>query len=138
LQALTTMQGTPAIGLGAGVYGFPVIWVGTNGDWHGSVDLNVTLALRKALQQALLSTQNHAAVRTGQALDADHFDEKELQSLVIPACEESRQSEVLQSALQVLKQNGKRLLVFDLALEPFLKEELAGVFGVLVREEEHR
>lgn len=138
LQALTTMQGKPAIGLGAGVSGFPVIWVGTNGDWHGSVDLNVTLALRKALQQALLSTQNHAALRTGQELDSVHFDEKELQSLVIPACEESRQSEVLQSALQVLKQNGKRLLVFDLALEPFLKEELAGVFGVLVREEEHR
>jgi hypothetical protein len=29
-----------------------------------------------------------------------------------------------------------RLFVFDLAIEPFLKEELAGVFGVLLREEE--
>jgi hypothetical protein len=40
--------------------------------------------------------------------------------------------------LEVLKRNRKRLLVLDLAQEPFLKEGLAGVFGVLLREEESR
>jgi hypothetical protein len=44
----------------------------------------------------------------------------------------------LQSALQVLTQNRKRIMVFDLAVEPFMKEELAGAFGVLLREEESR
>ena len=39
------------------------------------------------------------------------------------------------SAIQILERNHKRLLVFDLAFEPFLKEGLAGVFGVLLREE---
>ena len=58
LQALTTMQGAPMIGLGEEVYGFPVIWVGTNDGWYGGVDLNITLALRKALQQALMKVQN--------------------------------------------------------------------------------
>ncbi len=140
LQALTTMQGAPMIGLGAEVSGFPVVWVGTSGRWFGSVGLNVTMALRKALQQALLKAQNHAACLTTQALEVSSvlLEEKVKQSLVIPACEETAQSEVLQSALQVLKRNRKRLLVFDLALEPFLKEELAGVFGVLMREEESR
>ena len=56
-------------------------------------------------------------------------------SLVIPACDERIQSEILHSAIQILERNHKRLLVFDLAFEPFLKEGIAGVFGVLLREE---
>jgi putative thiazole-containing bacteriocin maturation protein len=138
LQALTTMQEAPMIGLGEEVSGFPVVWVGTSGCWYGSVGLNITMALRKALQQALMKAQNQTACLTTQALEVSSvLLEKKVQlSLVIPACEETAQSEVLQSALQVLKQNRKRLLVLDLALEPFLKEELAGVFGVLLREEE--
>jgi putative thiazole-containing bacteriocin maturation protein len=138
LQALTTMQGTPMIGLGEEVSGFPVVWVGTSGHWYGSVGLNITMALRKVLQQALMKAQNQTACLTTQALEVSSvlLEEKMPLSLVIPAYEETAQSEVLQSALQVLKRNHKRLLVFDLALEPFLKEELAGVFGVLLREEE--
>jgi putative thiazole-containing bacteriocin maturation protein len=138
LQALTTMQGEPMIGLGEEVSGFPVVWVGTSGHWYGSVGLNITMALRKALQQALMQAQNQTACLTTQALEVSSvFLEKKVQrSLLIPAYEETAQSEVLQSALQILKENRKRLLVCDLALEPFLKEELAGVFGVLLREEE--
>jgi hypothetical protein len=45
---------------------------------------------------------------------------------------------LLQSTLQVLKRNRKQLLVFDLAQETFLKKELAGVVGVLLREGESR
>ncbi|SFJ80683.1 putative thiazole-containing bacteriocin maturation protein [Thermoflavimicrobium dichotomicum] len=140
LQALTTMQGEPTIGLGEEVSGFPVVWVGTGGRWYGSVGLNVTLALRKALQQALTKAQNQATCLTMQALEASTvlLEEKVPQSLAIPGCEDEAQSEVLQSALQILKRNHKRLLVLDLALEPFLQEELAGVFGVLLREEESR
>jgi putative thiazole-containing bacteriocin maturation protein len=137
LQALTTMQGEPMIGLGEEVSGFPVVWVGTSGHWYGSVGLNITMALRKALQQALMKAQNQTACLTTQALEVSSvlLEEKVQRSYVIPAYEEMAQSEVLQSTLQVLKRNHKRLLVCDLALEPFLKGELAGVFGVLLREE---
>ena len=38
--------------------GFPVIWVRSNGRWYTSIGLNTTLALRNALQQALMNTQN--------------------------------------------------------------------------------
>ncbi|WP_286883662.1 putative thiazole-containing bacteriocin maturation protein [Aneurinibacillus sp. UBA3580] len=140
LRALTAMQGAPVIGLGREVSGFPVVWVGTSGRWYGSVGLNITMALRKALQQALMKAQNQAACPTTQALEVSSvfLEEKVPLSLVIPACEETAQSEVLQFALQVLKRNGMQLLVFDLALEPFLKEGPAGVFGVLLREGESR
>jgi putative thiazole-containing bacteriocin maturation protein len=136
LQSLTTMQGTPVIGLGEEVSGFPVVWVGTCGRWYGSVGLNVTMALRKALQQALMNAQNQSAGLSTQALEVSSvLLEGAPLSLAIPANEDSAQSEILQSALQVLERTGKRILVFDLALEPFLKEKLAGVFGVLLREE---
>lgn len=140
LKALTTMQGVPMLGLGEEVCGFPVVWVGADDRWYGSVGLNLTMALRKALQQALSKAQNKAASFATQALEVSSvlLEEKGPQSLVIPASKETVESEILQSALQVLKRNHKQPLVFELALEPFLKEELAGVFGVLLREEESR
>jgi hypothetical protein len=138
LQALTTMHGPPTIGLGEKVSGFPVVWVRTSGLWYGSAGLNITMALRKALEQALMNAQNQTVSLRKQALVASSIllYEKEPLRLDIPACEKTTQSDILHSAMQVLKQNSVRLLVFDLAMEPFLKEELAGVFGVLLREEE--
>ncbi|MBP1960846.1 putative thiazole-containing bacteriocin maturation protein [Paenibacillus aceris] len=139
-QALTTMKGEPMIGLGEAVSGFPVVWVGTDDRWYGGVGLNVTFALRDALQQALLKAQNQPASFTSQVLEVSsvHLAEQLPLSLEIPSCEATVEADVLQSALQVLKRNHKRLLVFDLAVEPFLKEEMAGVFGVLLRKEGSR
>ncbi|MEH7500627.1 putative thiazole-containing bacteriocin maturation protein [Neobacillus drentensis] len=140
LQALTTMGGAPFIGLGEEVSGFPVVWIGTSDGWYRSVDLNITMALRKALQQALIKVENPEAYLTTQAFDVSCLllEEKVAQSLVIPACEERIQSENLRAAMEVLERNHKQLSVFEQEIEPFLKEGLAGVFGVLLREEESR
>ncbi|QNG60767.1 putative thiazole-containing bacteriocin maturation protein [Bacillus sp. PAMC26568] len=136
LQALSTMQGAPIIGLGKEVYGFPVVWVGTNNRWHGSVGLNTTMALQKALKQALMNGKNQ---ETQELADSSVFlTEKVPQSLVIRKSEEVPHSEVLQCAMQVLERNRKQLLVFELVLEPFLNKELVGVYGMLLREEESR
>jgi putative thiazole-containing bacteriocin maturation protein len=136
LQALKTMQGEPIIGLGKEVSGFPVVWVGTNGSWYNSVGLNITMALQRALQQALMNGENYAPqVLTDSSV---FLDEKVPQSLVIRTSEEISQSEILHSAMEVLEQNRKQLLVFELVLEPILKKELVGVFGMLLREEETR
>lgn len=140
LQALTTLRGAPAIGLGDDVSGFPVVWVGTDGCWHGSAGLNMTLALRNSLQQALLKQQNHAAFPPAQGLEVSSvllLEETPLRLRISPY-EEVEQSATLQYAMQVLQRNGKSPLIFDLTLEPFMREELAGVFGVLLREEESR
>ncbi|MCU5584260.1 putative thiazole-containing bacteriocin maturation protein [Bacillus toyonensis] len=138
LQALTTMQGVPIIGLGEEINGFPVIWIGTADGWFSGVGLNLTMALQQALQQALLKEQNPMDCFVPETLESSPVLLKEtpLLSLAIPKNEETAQLEVLQSAIQVLKQNCKRLLVFELILESLFKEELAGVFGVLLREEE--
>ncbi|MFJ7829544.1 putative thiazole-containing bacteriocin maturation protein [Peribacillus sp. NPDC097284] len=140
LQALTRMAGDPVIALGEEVFGFPVVWVGTGDEWYGCVGLNSTQALRNALQQALMAIQNEKGGYKKQGLKASSvlMEKRTPLTLRIASYEESRESEVLQEALQVLDWNGKRLLAFELELEPVLKEELAGVFGVLLREEGSR
>ncbi|KAA9029106.1 putative thiazole-containing bacteriocin maturation protein [Niallia endozanthoxylica] len=137
LQSLTTMQGVPTIAIGENVSGFPAVWVGTGDGWCGSVDINRTLALRNALQQAIRKGQNHGESETAQSLEVPSLflDEKEPQSIEIPACEDRIQSGDLQEAITVLERNRKQLQVYELEVEPFLKQELAGVFGVLVQEE---
>lgn len=138
LQALTTMQGAPIIALGEEVYGFPVVWLGINNRWYGGVGLNLTLALRKAAQQALLRAQNSTSNQPTQALEvlSIHLEERTPLSIEIQSYEETAQLESLQMAMEILKRYGKQLVVYELELEPFLKEHLAGVFGVLLREEE--
>lgn len=137
LQALKTMQRVPTLGIGKEVSGFPVVWIGTQEGWYGSIGLNITLALRNALQQALAKVQNQADIVTPRTLEVSsiHLDEKAMQNLDIPACDERFQSENLLTAMEVLERNGKKLLVYELELEPFLKKELAGIFAVLVQEE---
>jgi putative thiazole-containing bacteriocin maturation protein len=135
LNALTTLNGAPTIGLENEILGFPVIWVKSYSRRYTSTGLNTTLALRSALQQALLDTQNQVHSTDRNAESAVFLKEKEFK-LEIPSCEEITQLELLQSAIEVLNRNSKQLLVYDLAFEPFLKQELAGVFGVQVREGE--
>ncbi|WP_267934269.1 putative thiazole-containing bacteriocin maturation protein [Paenibacillus profundus] len=138
LRALTTMRDAPVIGLGQEAAGFPVVWVGTNGYWYGGVGVNRTMALREALRQALMKTQNDAADIQGQILERSSVKVEDAlpQSLTIPGFDESEYGMILQSVRQILQWNRKRIAVVDLSTEPFMKEELAGVFGVSLREEE--
>ncbi|MDQ0175900.1 putative thiazole-containing bacteriocin maturation protein [Bacillus chungangensis] len=136
LQALATMHGEPIIGLGEEVSGFPVMWVSTNHRWYSSVGLNQTMALQKALQRAIMEAQSKDIFPTKRSSVV--LEEKAPLSIEVASCDKTTQTEVLQSAIQVLKRKHKRLLVLELELEPFIKGEQAGVFGVLLREEESR
>ncbi|PEA53947.1 putative thiazole-containing bacteriocin maturation protein [Bacillus pseudomycoides] len=138
LQALTTMQGTPTIALGEAIFNFPVIWINTNNRWYGNVGLNKTIALRKALQQALTEAQNCDDRITSQALETSSvlLQDKLPLHFAISSCENMTQEEILQSAEQTLKQDGMQLYVFEISLEEVWKEELAGLYGVLLGEEE--
>ncbi|WP_240420119.1 putative thiazole-containing bacteriocin maturation protein [Paenibacillus periandrae] len=142
LQALSTMRRDPVIGLGEPVSGFPSVWVGTGEYWYGSTDLNITMALRKGLQAALQQVQNNSTYPANQVLELGassvRFENEAAIDLVIPSSEGTLHNQAVQDALQILKKNGKQLFVVDLAVEPFLKEELKGVFGVLLREGESR
>lgn len=137
LNALTTLNGPTIIESRKEILGFPVIRVESNGQSYTKAGLNITFALRNALQIALLNTQNQVNSNNGwQKKEPGNFLEKSGYTLNIPACDEMTQLELLLSSIQVLKENRKRLFVYDLSFEPFLKNELSGVYGVQVRGEE--
>ncbi|WP_156288263.1 putative thiazole-containing bacteriocin maturation protein [Oceanobacillus salinisoli] len=140
LQALTKMQEVPIIGLGEEISGFPVVWVGTKDCWYGGVGFNVTIATRNVLQHALSKVQNKAVSSSIYTVEISSVvtEENESQCRVIPTSIEMTQLDMLQSALKNLKQNHKQLLAFELIPESYLKERLAGMFGVLLREEEFK
>jgi putative thiazole-containing bacteriocin maturation protein len=137
LEALTTMNGAPILGMGNEVSGFPSIWVGTRSGWHGSAGLNITTALREALQKALFKYQNQAEPDYVKVLAKSEVQLRGdvPQRLIIPSYEERIQSETMKEAAGILKTNGKQLYVYELKLEPDINQGLEGVFGVLLREE---
>ena len=133
LNALTTLNGSPVIGLNEDIWGFPVVWVRSNGRWYTGAGLNTTLALRNTLQQALLEAQNQSFSKERQASESMIYLEKKEPKLEIPSCDEMTQ-ELLHSSIQNLKRNGRQPFIHDLSIEPFLKEGLLVVYGLQVRE----
>lgn len=137
-QALTTMQEEPRIALGEAINGFPVVYVGTEEGWYGNPDINITMALRKSLQHALFKAQNQSDSFSALALEGTSvvLDERDVLSISIPACKERIQAEDIKEAIEILNNNQMELKVYEVKLEPVLSQELEGVFGVLLREEE--
>lgn len=138
LQALTTMQGLPSIGLGEEVCGFPAVWVGTEDGWFGGTGLTVTTALRKALQAALMKAQNGSVCQVPQAVEAESIQlgPNAPLELSVPAEVTAAQPDVVRDAMRKLKTSNREVFVIDLAVEPFLRDGPAAVFGVLLGEEE--
>ncbi|WP_406686538.1 hypothetical protein [Rossellomorea vietnamensis] len=135
LKALTTMQMEPDIGLGEDVHGFPVVYVRGRNGWYGNSGFTITKALRNSLQQALFQAQNGT-----DAFDANPvavaLAKENVQRIIIPAGEDRIAPDHLKDALNTLKVNQKQVTVYELDIEPAFKQELEGVFGVLLREEE--
>ncbi|UXH43992.1 putative thiazole-containing bacteriocin maturation protein [Rossellomorea vietnamensis] len=135
LKALTTMQKEPDIGLGEDLHGFPVVYVRGRNGWYGNTGFTITKALRNSLQQALFQAQNGT-----DAIDAHPvaviLEKENVKRIIIPAGEDRVEPGHLKEALHTLKVNQKQVTVYELDMEPAFRQELEGVFGVLLREEE--
>jgi putative thiazole-containing bacteriocin maturation protein len=138
LTSLNTLQEHPEIGFSDDAQGFPVAWVGIKGNWYSAVDFNRTKALRRALQQALLTIQNKekAEVESSLCLSSIHIIKERAGSISITKDDTQTHREGLLTALHQLKRMNKKIITYDLAVEAFMKEEMAGVFGISLREEE--
>ncbi len=127
----------PLIASGMDIAGFPVIYVGTKGSWSASAGINETLALRNALKAAVMKVQNNGT----DLVDAITYDRgvfnpgPSSRKLAIAAYETTDYSELLKTALNVLKQKQRPFSVYELNIEPFSKGGLIKVIGVLLGEE---
>ena len=99
--------------------------------------MNTTLALRSVLEKILRSENNSESLSEQALADSSILlEEKVTQSLTIHDCENTEHSSLLKAAIHVLAQNQKRLLTFEIEMEPILKKELFSAYGVLLWEEE--
>ncbi|MEH7388291.1 putative thiazole-containing bacteriocin maturation protein [Bacillus sp. JJ1521] len=138
LQVLNRLNGAPLISVGEKVSGFPVVWIRTNNRWYSGLGLTITKALENALQHAIMKTANREDFRTAHSYEGSSvFLEQNVPlSLEIPSSEEMTHSEILKSAIKVLERNSKQIVVFELEFEPFSKNELVELHGVLLKKEE--
>ncbi|HHT7189552.1 TPA: putative thiazole-containing bacteriocin maturation protein [Bacillus cereus] len=137
-DALSTICETPKIAISEEILSFPVVWIGINDRWYGASSINMTLALRNALQLSLLHIQNEEIPYRANILPNSSIILYEADSfrVEIQADEEIPDVPSLQVALQHLAEHNFYPFVFDLAIESFLKENLDGVYGVLIAKED--
>jgi len=123
-RALTTMQGIPAVGRGEDLLGFPVVWVGVGETWHAGVNLNLALALRTALQLALLRVQNpsESFVSPVQAEPVPEVFAREPAKLDVQPFEYGTFRKPISDAVRLLKRHRTRMSVRGLKLAPVLNE----------------
>jgi len=136
MRALDIMGGSPLIGWSEDLSGFPVIWIGTGGSWYVSTGLHPTLALRRALQQALEQQQNRRYPDSDELRFANLSAEKTTsRQLIFTALEEVADTTILSQALFNLESNRERLLVCELNIEPFMTEGIVKLYGIRLRGE---
>lgn len=136
LQTLNTIHESPKIALGKEVCGFPVVWIGTEKGWYRSVGLNRTIALQDALKQVLKESQNKAPLLASTAIQSSSVlvEEQQVSEMIFPESNRAVHSDLLVSAIDILKRNNMELLTLEFMLESINVDELAGVYGVLLRE----
>jgi putative thiazole-containing bacteriocin maturation protein len=136
LQTLNTINETPKIALGKEICGFPVVWIGTQKGWYRSVGLNITMALQDALKQVLKESQNKTPLLASKATQSSSVlvEEKQIPEIIIPESNRTKHTDLLVSAMDILKQNNIQLQTLEFMLESINVDELAGVYGVLLRE----
>ncbi|KQL33044.1 bacteriocin maturation protein [Bacillus sp. FJAT-25509] len=136
LQTLNTIHESPKIALGKEICGFPVVWIGTQKGWYRSVGLNITMAIQDALKQVLKELQNKTPLLASTAIQSSLVlvEEKQIPEIIIPQSNRAQHTDLLVSAIDTLKQKNIELLTLEFMLESINVEELAGVYGVLLRE----
>ncbi|MCK6255478.1 putative thiazole-containing bacteriocin maturation protein [Fictibacillus sp. KIGAM418] len=138
LQALRTKKSEPEFFWGREVLDFPVVWVESNGKWYGSVGLNMQMALSRALQTAVMDSQNRETSHYpyGVVVSSITSQKDAQQKVPVPSFEEKPLDETFHSAIHRLRQNKKQANIFELHLEAIFKENTAGIYGIALSGEE--
>jgi putative thiazole-containing bacteriocin maturation protein len=133
-EALTTMCEAPFIALGEPLYNFPVVWVCVQDRWYANVGFNNSIALQRSLEQALAAVQNNTEIEgiSPIVLPQEH----EPVFITVPSYKDAKQKDILQSAIQVLHEQNKRLCLFDVKLGEEWENYIAGIVTVSLREED--
>ncbi|CAI8866162.1 putative thiazole-containing bacteriocin maturation protein [Brevibacillus sp. IT-7CA2] len=136
VRSFATLGEKLTIAKGHEVYGFPVFWVETPTGWYGSIGLLERVALRKALMYALHQIQTPTNQVSKYVLTAQSVGlTGEAIELALSSVQEESEKEVWKQAVEVLALQHLSPRVMNAAIEPFLEEDLGGVFALLLSQE---
>ncbi|WJH32933.1 hypothetical protein N6H14_22165 [Paenibacillus sp. CC-CFT747] len=138
-KALSAYERGPVMAIGQPLWGFPVAWVEAKGVWYGALDYEPVSALRRALRRALQNSgtrEEAEAVRERGLTPAAvrRADRPPQHRGVLPGPGRLPAPDILREALQKLQNNGIQAVLWDLAVEPFWRDALAGLYGVQLKE----
>jgi putative thiazole-containing bacteriocin maturation protein len=137
LRLLEILCGEPVVGIGEEIAGCPVVWVNAGGVWFGAVDIQLTLALRRALRQGLERAQCKDEAPATDWLIAASVALQQSPSLesAIPSMPEAVMPEAVRSCISNWEKRGIGLEVMDMQIEPFSQERTVRITGTIWREE---
>ncbi|MFC8683864.1 putative thiazole-containing bacteriocin maturation protein [Brevibacillus porteri] len=136
VRSFATLGEKLTIAKGHEVCGFPVYWVETRTGWYGSIGLQERETLRKALMYALQQIQTPTNQVSKYVLTAQSVGlTGEAIELALSSVQEESEKEVWKQAVEVLALQHVSPRVMNAALEPFLEEDLGGVFALLLSQE---
>ncbi|WJQ84271.1 putative thiazole-containing bacteriocin maturation protein [Brevibacillus brevis] len=133
VRSFATLGENLRIAKGHEVCGFPVYWVETHTGWYGSIGLLEREALRKALMYALQQIQTPTNQVSKYVLTAQSVClTGEAIELARSSVQEESEKEVWKQAVEVLALHHLSPRIMNAAIEPFLEEDLGGVFALLL------
>ncbi|MDN4525053.1 bacteriocin maturation protein [Fictibacillus fluitans] len=125
-KSLRTLKPDSQLFSGETLLGFPVVWVKDDEKWHGSVGLNLKMAVNRALQTALVTAQNEDICHCPYGVTASSVAfHKEKQPEF--SFKEETWKETLLSATDQLN---KKAQFYELQAESFFNEHTRDIYGV--------
>jgi putative thiazole-containing bacteriocin maturation protein len=111
------------------VFGFDTLWININNDWYSGLGLDLSTALRSALKKALQAIQNQNDISFKQ-MNCN----LPVCSTPFPKAIDAPMDSMLEVSIQTLNQHNLHLQVFDVMLEPYIRQHVFTV-GVMIGEE---
>ena len=121
-EALGRLGAHTIAAAGPPVYGLPACYVKSGDRWYGAAGFTQCMALQCALLKAVMGRQTETDRQGGGIC-------------LKPVLDKNALTENLPSALAVMERNGWKAEVWELPAEPFMKEALSGVYGVVLHKE---
>jgi putative thiazole-containing bacteriocin maturation protein len=119
-ESLGRMGARVIAAAGEPVCGLPACFVKCGDKWHAAAGFTQRMALQGALLKAVMSRQAESDRSAGSPI---HLQ---------PAVEKAALTENLLPALAVMERHGCKADIYELPAEPFMKEKLSGVYGVVL------
>ncbi|MFS0784248.1 bacteriocin maturation protein [Bacillus sp. 1P06AnD] len=131
-EALITMEAEPNIFIGPSFLGFPVAWVRSRHTYYGCPGFTGTLAVKRALQLAVMAAQNKESVNASYGVVSSNLTIEKNKVNLQPDDGNLTHSELLASISKNFQLQKKTIHTYELHAEPLFEKVLPGIYGIYI------